>query len=41
MLAGLLNEIETAAEAGGLLHEAHVLLKYHLEYLPEESRWED
>ncbi len=40
-LSRLLEEVETAAQAGGLLHEAHVLLKYNLEYLAEESHWED
>jgi hypothetical protein len=39
-IARLLQEVEAAAESGGLLHEAHVLLKYNLEYLADPSHWE-
>ncbi len=35
----LVEETEEAWASGALLHEAHVLLKYNLEYLAEPENW--
>lgn len=35
----LIQEVDEAYESGRLLHEAHVLLKYNLEYLADPDNW--